>query len=324
MGNNRQNKTQFGLLSYGWSLNIGDEIQSLAAAQFLPRVDRLVERDRLHWPMDCARLFVILNGWFTHQRVWPPPLKIQPLFVSFYAHRPIELIKPEFREYFKTYEPIGCRSPATANALRSLGVEAYFSGCLTLTLRRPECERTDIIYAVDVEEDLFHALVPQQLRQRSVQLTHDFPDRSLGTIRKSMWQGHDLAFRVFNKLDHNRAVMPFLRYKLDVKRHNLRMSLAEEMLRRYKTAAFVITSRLHVALPCLALGTPVVLLKRGIRTDVRFEGVRDFVNHLDEHSSKSDYDWNRPPQNPDRHVVFAEALRERCQRAVEAAVCADN
>jgi hypothetical protein len=193
-----------------------------------------------------------------------------------------------------------------------------------LTLRRPECERTDIIYAVDVEEDLFHALVPQQLRQRSVQLTHDFPDRSLGTIRKSMWQGHDLAFRVFNKLDHNRAVMPFLRYKLDVKRHNLRMSLAEEMLRRYKTAAFVITSRLHVALPCLALGTPVVLLKRGIRTDVRFEGVRDFVNHLDEHSSKSDYDWNRPPQNPDRHVVFAEALRERCQRAVEAAVCADN
>jgi hypothetical protein len=139
-----------------------------------------------------------------------------------------------------------------------------------------------------------------------------------------MWQGHDIAFRIFNKLDHNRAVMPSLRYKLDVKRHNLRMSLAEEMLRRYKTAAFVITSRLHVALPCLALGTPVVLLKRGIRKDVRFEGVRDFVNHLDEHSSKSDYDWSRPPQNPVRHVIFAEALRERCQRAVEAAVCAGN
>lgn len=310
---------KFGLLSYGWSLNIGDEIQSLAASQFLPRVDRLVERDRLHWPMDCVRLFVIMNGWFTHQRFWPPPSNILPLFVSFYANRADELIKPEFRDYFKAHEPIGCRSPATAKALRDIGVEAYFSGCLTMTLRRPEREKTDVIYAVDVESDLFNGLVPEKLRRRCIPLTHDFPARTLGTARKTTWHVHDIAFRVFNKLDYNRAVLPSFRYQLDVKRHNLRTSLAEEMLSRYKAAAFVITSRLHVALPCLALGTPVVLLKRGIGKDVRFEGVRDFVNHLDENSSTSDYGWNRPSQNPDRHVPFVEALRQRCQQAVASA-----
>jgi len=320
MDNNRQNKTKFGLLSYGWSLNIGDEIQSLAAAQFLPRIDRIVERDRLHWPMDVDRLFVIMNGWFTHQRVWPPPRSIEPLFVSFYAHRPVDLIKPEFRDYFKAHEPIGCRSPATAKALKDIGVEAYFSGCLTMTLRRPERERTDVIYAVDVEEDLFNGLVPDKLRRRCVPLTHDFPARTLGTAGKAIWQAHDFSFRVLNKLDHNRAILSSLRYKLDVKRHNLRTSLAEGMLARYQSAAFVITSRLHVALPCLALGTPVVLLKRGIGEDVRFEGVRDFVNHLDENSSKSDYDWNRPLQNPDRHVPFVEALRKRCEQMVASVV----
>ena len=37
--------------------------------------------------------------------------------------------------------------------------------------------------------------------------------------------------------------------------------LAEELLRKYSTAKLVITSRIHCALPCLALGTPVIYLQ---------------------------------------------------------------
>jgi len=37
------------------------------------------------------------------------------------------------------------------------------------------------------------------------------------------------------------------------------LSLARQLLARYRQAELVITSRLHVALPCLAFGTPVVI-----------------------------------------------------------------
>ncbi len=310
---------KFGLLSYGYTDNIGDEIQSLAASQFLPRVDIIVERDRLHWQKDGGDLFVILNGWFTHQYGWPPPRNIHPLFVSFYAHRPNELIKAEFREYFRAHEPIGCRSPATARALMNIGVDAYFSGCLTLTLQRPETPRQDHIYAVDVEEDLYDDLIPRTIREKCVHLTHAFPPDSSGIAGKQMWRANDFIFRAFNKLDQRRSIGRSTRYALDVRRHSLRMKLAGEMLDRYKAAKLVITSRLHVAMPCLALGTPVILLKRGIRSDVRFEGLRDLVTFFDENTTQVVYDWNTPPPNPERHVAFAEKLRERCRSAVEAA-----
>ena len=96
-------------------------------------------------------------------------------------------MRPEFSEYFKAHEPIGCRSPATAKAFMNIGVEAYFSGCLTLTLRLPKRERDGTIYAVDVEADLFEALVPGRVRQRCIHLTHDFPAVCSGTARKWMW-----------------------------------------------------------------------------------------------------------------------------------------
>jgi hypothetical protein len=307
---------KFGLLSYGYSENIGDEIQSLAAAQFLPRVDTIVERDRLHWQADRGELFVILNGWFTRQRAWPPPPNLRPLFVSFYAHRQADLIRPEFSEYFKAHEPIGCRSPATAKAFMNIGVEAYFSGCLTLTLRLPKRERDGTIYAVDVEADLFEALVPGRVRQRCIHLTHDFPAVCSGTARKWMWGAHTFIFRVLNKLDHNRRLMPSTRYFFDLRRHEYRMLLAKETLDRYLAAGLVITSRLHVAMPCLALGTPVILLKKGISKDPRFEGLRDLVNYLDERSSSTAYDWNAYPPNPVGYVDYSEKLRRRCLTAV--------
>ncbi|MEI9897267.1 MAG: polysaccharide pyruvyl transferase family protein [Chthoniobacter sp.] len=37
------------------------------------------------------------------------------------------------------------------------------------------------------------------------------------------------------------------------------LSLARDLLRRYRRAELVVTSRLHVALPCLAFGTPVII-----------------------------------------------------------------
>ena len=44
---------KFGLLNYSESYNVGDQVQSLAAKQFLPRVDYYIDRDNLQ---DAAKI----------------------------------------------------------------------------------------------------------------------------------------------------------------------------------------------------------------------------------------------------------------------------
>jgi len=64
---------KYGLLTYRME-NIGDEIQSIAARQFLPRVDVYVERDSLNKVVSDEKIKLIMNGWFTHKpENWPPP-----------------------------------------------------------------------------------------------------------------------------------------------------------------------------------------------------------------------------------------------------------
>ena len=74
---------EFGLLTAA-STNLGDEIQALAARRFLPRVDRLVERERIDAdPGGDGPTRVIVNGWFMHDpRRWPPHPKLEPLPIS--------------------------------------------------------------------------------------------------------------------------------------------------------------------------------------------------------------------------------------------------
>ena len=49
----------------GEHVNIGDYIQALAAAQFLPEVDGFVQRERLK-EYDGEACKVIMNGWYMH------------------------------------------------------------------------------------------------------------------------------------------------------------------------------------------------------------------------------------------------------------------
>jgi len=62
---------KIGLLKYEHSLlsvrpqNLGDEIQSLAALQFLPRVDTQFNRDTLSKAEADEPHLLIMNGWFS-------------------------------------------------------------------------------------------------------------------------------------------------------------------------------------------------------------------------------------------------------------------
>ncbi|HIP92256.1 MAG TPA: hypothetical protein EYH25_02205 [Thermotoga sp.] len=117
--------------------NLGDDIQALAAKQFLPRVDVILDREFLNQVSSKDIIKVIMNGWFTHRPDnWPPSFNIEPLFISFHISPAIanKLLSRKTVEYLKKYEPIGCRDEYTRDLLKSKGVDAYFSGCLTLTL----------------------------------------------------------------------------------------------------------------------------------------------------------------------------------------------
>lgn len=114
---------QFGLLVHGPSGNLGDHIQSLAARQFLPRVDRFVERERLHEVAGCGPIKLIMNGWWMkNPDRWPPPSNVIPLFVSFHVTTGSArdaLLADNSLACLRKHEPIaaGTSAPRTCSAL---------------------------------------------------------------------------------------------------------------------------------------------------------------------------------------------------------------
>lgn len=117
-------------------LNIGDYIQGLAPAQFFDNIDLYIERERLgaYNGEECK---VIMNGWYMHRpSYWPPSPKIKPLFVAFHITTTVKdrILTDKGIEYLKKHQPIGCRDYFTRDLLLDKGIDAYFSGCMTLTL----------------------------------------------------------------------------------------------------------------------------------------------------------------------------------------------
>ena len=200
--------------------NLGDDIQSLAARQYLPRVDTYLDRDRLA-EYRGPETTLIGNGWFCHdpQLAWPPAPQIRFLALSLHVH---DWAKHQFamhRDYWSPPRtPVGCRDEATQAFFAEQGVDACFSGCLTLTFPPADGPRRGICL-VDLWDSLA-AKLPDCLRREATRHTH--------------------------------SVSPNLPPEA-------RLTLAQRQLDHYAAAELVITTRLHAALPCVALGTPVLL-----------------------------------------------------------------
>ena len=154
---------KFGLLAHSPTVNLGDHVQSLAARQFLPRVDCVVERERLHEAAAAGPLKVIMNGWWMHQSEhWPPPPNIIPLFVSFHVTTGAAraaMLEEQSLAYLRKHEPIGCRDTSTKNVLQAAGIDAYYSGCLTMTFpRRPRRHSGEVLFVEPYRHHFFDTL----------------------------------------------------------------------------------------------------------------------------------------------------------------------
>lgn len=279
---------KFGLMVVSPALNIGDEIQAIAARRFLPKVDYYINRESLSGfvPPVRGEVKLIMNGWYMHNpEAWPPPKSIVPLILSMHInYHDKGVLESFFSEesmaFLTSNEPVGARDIKTLEYLAKNKVNSYFSGCLTLTLERnKEQGREGYILAVDVSDEV-------------VEYLKTISDRPIRTLHTYIYAEHSLEER---------------------------MRLAELYLQIYQNAHCMITSRLHAALPALSFETPVLLLKDKTRffDEFRFSGVIDFVRNCEVSeflSGKSGFDVNCPKANDNSYLAYRRDLIERCKK----------
>lgn len=317
----------YGLLTYesqGGRYNLGDYVQSLSARRYLPRVDAFISRERLA-EYSGPPIKLIMNGWFTHNASnWVPSRRITPLFVSFHVNTSAahQMLSPSGISYLKEHSPIGCRDHNTVRLLQSFGIEAYFSGCLTLTLvaNRPRGARSTENLLVD---PFFNLPSPaKSLRSISAFV------RSLREAEYMRWNlARNLMGRIFTS--EFRGCMSRVTQEFEAcgETEAEKFAKAQSYLERYAAARVVVTSRIHCALPCLALGTPVLFLNAF--TDeidtCRFEGLLGLFNRIDvapDGRISSSFGTSVPvgendiPQNMGKHRALADQLAARCAQFV--------
>tara|TARA_Y200000002_G_scaffold376712_1_gene381047 strand:- start:382 stop:2397 length:2016 start_codon:yes stop_codon:yes gene_type:complete len=145
------NKIKKYAVMWASTVNIGDDIQTLAGINFLKKkgiteyifIDREKLRDYNGEPVT-----LIMNGWFMHDiNKFPPSNKITPIFIS--VHISNEHLIRNNINYFKKYQPIGCRDKASVTLFKKYGIDSYFTGCLTLLFDDVK-EKKEGKYLVDV------------------------------------------------------------------------------------------------------------------------------------------------------------------------------
>lgn len=122
--------------------------------------------------------------------------------------------------YLKKYEPIGCRDEDTCKRLQEWDIDAYINGCLTTTFSERISKSGDKIYFVDVPANVW-SYVPEEIR--------------VDCVKRSA-------------LIENDSIDDISHY-------------VSELYKEYREEAkLVVTSRLHVAVPCWAAGIPVIMI----------------------------------------------------------------
>lgn len=297
---------KYGVLYRKTTKNIGDDIQSYAQAQWLPSVDYLVDIENLDGfqSENDEPVATIMSSWYMwHKWNWPPSKYIYPLWVGFHYNdiqrgrkrgMPCkwEYLTGKGYDYLKGYEPIGCRDYYTQERMSERGIENYFSGCITLTLRKREnrlkqggCR--EYIVVNGVEKSVEKAII-QQMEGTGIEVK---------VVRPTRAEPSD--------------AIPF----------EERMKEVESLLDLYQNAKCVVTFRLHCALPSLALGTPVLLVRHSYKS-VRFKPYMDWLHHAyNDEVVAGDYkEWFlNPPANPDDYLETRYALEKTVSAFIERA-----
>ena len=242
--------------------NLGDYFQTFAVDNLYRRMG-IPPEDIIDIPRHGLReydgepVILPLQGWFGHNvkgaELFPLSPRITPVFVGFHC------LSRNVADAgtLKKYEPIGCRDEATWRFLRGMGVEAYISGCLTVTLpARDPSQAGDEVLLMDADRELLPFL-PEWTKGHTAELRQECYDAPGGYLEQAAY---------FEEK-------------------------AREQYRRMSRARMIVTSRLHCAGPATAMGIPVILAKPYF--DDRYTWI-DLYQPLYPRSKYADIDWQRP------------------------------
>ncbi len=295
---------KFGIIGNIKSVNIGDDIQSFAISNFLPSVDYFIDREHLNSfkSDDGEPVAVVMAAWYMWKKWnWPPSKYIVPKLISMHyadyqvGNQPGGPIKNEFmtgigKDYMNAHGPVGCRDMFTYENFKGLGIDCYFSGCVTLTLPKMPKVESDCEYICAVD------LRPPSLKKL-----------------KSILKDSDIELKV---ISHNKGNVS----DDDSDWESVKKDVVE-LLTLYQNAKCVVTRRLHCALPCLAMEVPVfVINSRSKAASNRFQPYFEWM-----HTSKEgdfvndnyDYDFFNPPPNNGKHISTREKLIREIKEFVD-------
>ena len=195
---------------------------------------------------------------------FPLPANIRPVFLSFLLHN--SYIPSQLKEQLMLHAPLGCRDEETRNNLRKHGIPAYTTGCVSALLPKRSAEvvkNADKVFFVDVPESLM-PFVPRDIRQKAEYLSNLYP-----ITRRD---GEPVMAEEESK---NSCAYAAERYK-----------------KYFYEARLIVTSRLHVAAPAVAMGIPCILVAENF--DGRFSWIDKWLPLYTPDKFK-EIDWNPQP-----------------------------
>ncbi|MBR1918894.1 MAG: polysaccharide pyruvyl transferase family protein [Spirochaetales bacterium] len=276
---------RYGILSYN-SFNIGDEIQSIAASRFLPRIDYRINREQLslfRTESPEERVDLIMNAWYMWRpKYFIPPSSVHPLLISMCIGKSIQngrFLNSRTREFLIANGPVGCRDRRTLEYLSEKSIPAYFSGCLTSTLIGGERRPKDYVICIDVDREIVEHVE-----------------------RISKCPVHDLS----------KYLSPYLNSRN-------RFEMAKIVLCAFRDAKAIVTTNFHTAMPAMAFGTPCCLIRPagdGGDFDGRMMGYEDIITaYTKEEFLRGDiFDVNdpEPVRQSEAFQKMRASLEEKC------------
>lgn len=285
------------------NVNIGDYLQFLAITYLYEQMG--VQEKDIHYiglcdvidyngedivlPINFSIKNCIINGKMAiSPRITPVFLAVQLIAHDSYLDIDGFLHDEHNHAYFVRYAPIGCRDEVSYQYFKKHGIPAYINGCLTATLPKSSEPAGGAVIFADAPKSVL-PWIPKALLDSDVLFT------------TQQYVFHEDEIEDYQKLFH------FVKEKYEFYQKNARL---------------IITSRLHVALPCTAFGIPVVLVKD--KVDTRFAFIEKYIPIYDKEQYQN-IDWF--PTVPDIEPIKQNLINfaiARIKAAKAAAICANN
>lgn len=259
------------LSKYDGHLNLGDYVQTIAVRGVLdklysPRYEYF-DRDSLSFYQRDSNEKVpcIMQGWFSETESFLPSSHVLPVWVGVH----FDAATQSFLRKVLTVRPkyfcssVGCRDYYTLDFLRKNKIDSYFSRCLTLTLsKRKQTINGGRVFFVNVPSEFLN-YVPNRIKDNAQIVNQRFVN-------------------------------------VDYEHWSDSLKRTEDLLRLYREeASLVVTTALHVASPCVAMGIPVVhLMEDESENPRRFSALSGILQPVTvEDLRKGRFDW--APEPPD-------------------------